>query len=113
MFTNLLRFELRTWLRGTMVWVFVGVIGLMIFGAVSSDKITVGAALENTHRNAPFVIQNFYAAMSVLTLLMTTAFVNNAASRDFALNTYQLIFTTPIRKRDYLLARFFGSSLVA
>jgi ABC-2 type transport system permease protein len=113
MFVNLLRFELRTWLRGTMVYVFVGVVALMVFGAVSSDRIVVGQALENTHRNAPYVIQNFYAVMSVLTLLMTTAFFNSAASRDFALNTYQLLFTTPLRKRDYLLARFFGSSLIA
>lgn len=113
MFGSLLRFELRLWLRGTMVYVFLAVIALMVFGAVSSDKIVVGRALENTYRNAPFVIQNFYSVMCILTLLMTTAFVNSAATRDFSQNTYQLLFTTPLKKADYLLARFFGSSLVA
>ena len=113
MFAHLLRFELRLWLRGTMVYVFLAVIALMVFGAVSSDKIIIGRALENTYRNAPFVIENFYSVMCILTLLMTTAFVNSAATRDFSQNTYQLIFTTPLRKRDYLLARFFGSSIVA
>ena len=113
MFAALLRFELRLWLRGTMVYIFLAVVALMVFGAVSSDKIVVGRALENTYRNAPFVIQNFYSIMCILTLLMTTAFVNSAATRDFAQNTYQLLFATPLQKRDYLLARFLGSSLVA
>ena len=45
----------------------------------------------------------------ILTLLMTTAFVNSAATRDFPYNTHQFIFTTPLRKRDYLLGRFLGA----
>ncbi|MBY0504392.1 MAG: hypothetical protein K2X03_10800 [Bryobacteraceae bacterium] len=113
MFGSLFRFELGLWLRGTMVYVFFLVVGLMVFGAVSSDKVIIGRALENTYRNAPFVVENFYSIMCILTLLMTTAFVNSAATRDFSQNTYQLLFTTPLKKRDYLLARFFGSSLVA
>ena len=96
-----------------MVYIFLAIVALMVFGAVSSDRIVVGRALENTYRNAPFVVENFYAVMCILTLLMTTAFVNSAATRDFAHNTYQLLFTTPLKKRDYLLARFLGSSLVA
>ena len=113
MLGHLLRFELRLWLRGTMVYIFLAVITLLVFGAVSSEKIIIGRALENTNRNAPFVIENFYSVISILTLLMTTAFVNSAATRDFAQNTYQLLFTTPLRKRDYLLARYLGSSLIA
>ena len=113
MLGHLLRFELRLWLRGTMVYIFLAVITLLVFGAVSSDKITIGRALENTNSNAPFVIENFYSNISILTLLMTTAFVNSAATRDFAQNTYQLLFTTPLRKRDYLLARYLGSSLIS
>jgi len=113
MFGPLLRFELGLWLRGTMVYIFLAVVTLMVFGAVSSDKVIIGRALENTYRNAPFVVENFYSVMCILTLLMTTAFVNSAATRDFSQNTYQLLFTTPLKKRDYLLARFFGSSLVS
>jgi len=113
MIWNLFSFEARYWLRGMMVWVFLLIIGAMIFGASSSDKITVGASLENTFRNAPFVIQNFYAIMSLLTLLMTTAFVNGAAARDFQYGTHQLIFSTPLKKLDFLLGRFFGAAAVS
>jgi ABC-2 type transport system permease protein len=113
MIWNLFRFETRYWLRGMMVWVFFVIIGAMIFAATSSDKVTVGGALENTHRNAPFVIQNFYSMMSLLTLLMTTAFVNSAAARDFQYGTQGLIFSTPLKKLDFLLGRFLGAVAVS
>src|SRR5208282_2360691 len=44
---------------------------------------------------------------------LLTAFVNSAAARDFSHNTYQIVFTTPIRRRDFLLGRFFGATLVS
>ncbi len=113
MFRHFLEFELRFWLRGWMVWIFLLVIGAMIFGATSSDMVQVGGALGNTRRNAPFVIQNFYAITSVLTLLMTTAFMNSAAICDFQYNTSQIIFSLPVKKSGYLLGRFLGASVPA
>ena len=96
-----------------MVWIFLLVVGVMFFGAVSSDHVTIGGALGNTNKNAPWVIENFYAICSVLTLLMTTAFVNSSASREFACNMNQIMFATPLKKFDYLAGRFLGSALVA
>ena len=98
MFKQFFTFEVRFWLRSWMLWVFFLIVALMFFGAASSDQITVGSSLKNTYRNAPWVVENFYAVCSLLTLLMTTAFVNSAASRDFAHNTHQILFTTPMRK---------------
>jgi hypothetical protein len=114
MFRLFFFFELRFWLRSWMLWIFLAIMSLLIFAAVSApDEITVGGALGNTHQNAPYVIENFYSFICLLTLLMTTAFVNSAASRDFAYNTDQLLFATPIRKLPYLGGRFLGSSLIA
>jgi hypothetical protein len=76
MFRHFVLFELRYLLKGWMVWIFLFVIGVMIFGATASDNIRVGGALGNTNRNAPYVVQNFFAVASVLTLLMTAAFTN-------------------------------------
>ena len=113
MFKQFFTFEIRFWLRSWMLWIFFLIVAMMFFGAASSDQITVGTALKNTYRNAPWVVENFYAICSLLTLLMTTAFVNLAASRDFAHNTHQILFSTPIRKIDYLAGRFLGSALIA
>ena len=113
MFWKITAFEVRFWLRSWMLWMFFLGIMLLIFGAVSTDQVQVGAALSNTYRNAPFVIQNYYAIIGLLTLLMATAFVNSAALRDFKYNTYQILFTTPMRRRDFLLARFLGATAVS
>jgi ABC-type transport system involved in multi-copper enzyme maturation permease subunit len=113
MIWNLFAFEVRYWLRGMMVWIFLLVIGTLVFAASSSDKVTIGASVENTYRNAPFVIQTFYAILSLLTLLMTTAFVNSAAARDFQYGTHQLLFSTPLRKFDFLFGRFCGAVAVS
>jgi ABC-type transport system involved in multi-copper enzyme maturation permease subunit len=110
---SFLSFELRYWIRGIMLWVFFVIVGVMFLGGTSSDNITIGGALENTNRNAPYVIQNYYAMAAFLTLLMTTAFVNSAAARDFAHNTWQLLFATPLRRRDFLIGRFLGSAAVS
>ena len=106
-------FEIRYWLRSWMLWIFTLIIALLIFGAASSDQVQVGSALSNTFRNAPYVVQNFYAGIGILTLLMVTAFVNSAATRDFSHNTYQIVFSTPLRRRDFLLGRFFGATVIA
>ena len=106
-------FEIRYWLRSWMLWIFTLVIAALFFGAVSTDQVQVGSALSNTFRNAPYVIQSFYAMAGLLTLLMVTAFVNSAATRDFSHNTYQIVFTTPLRRRDFLLGRFFGATLMS
>jgi ABC-type transport system involved in multi-copper enzyme maturation permease subunit len=113
MFLHIAWFEIRYWLRSWMLWIFTLIIAALFFGAVSSDHVTIGEALSNTYRNAPFVIENYYAMVGLLALLMVTAFVNSAAARDFSHNTYQIIFTTPLRRRDFLLGRFFGATLVS
>ncbi len=113
MFLHFVSFEIRYWLRSWMLWIFFVIIALLIFGATATDQITVGGALENTFRNAPYVVENFYSFICLLTLLMTVAFVNSAASRDFASNTHQMLFATPLRKFDYLAGRYLGSALIA
>ncbi len=113
MLVHFLVFEIRYWLRSWMLWIFLAIISALILGATTSDHIRVGNALENTMRNAPFVIENYYSILCLLTLLMTVTFVNSAASRDFAANTHQMVFATPLRKLDYLGGRYLGSALIS
>ena len=106
-------FEIRYWLKSMMLWIFTGIVMLMVFGAMSTDQITVGGAIGNTYRNAPFVIEQFYSIFWFITLLMVTAFVNSAAAREFAYNMHQILFTKPIRKMDFLVGRFAGAVVIS
>ena len=106
-------FEIRYWLRSIMLWVFTGVVALLVLLAMSTDQVQVGGAIGNTYRNAPFVVEQYYAIFWFITLLMITAFVNSAAAREFTYNMNQIVFTKPIRKLDFLAGRFLGSVVVS
>lgn len=113
MFLNIAWFEIRFWLRSWMLWIFFFGVGIATFLAVSAGQAVAGSSVSNIYCNAPFVIATRYAFMSLIGLLMSTAFVNSAALRDFAHHTHQIIFSTPIRHRDFLLGRFLGATLIS
>ncbi|HEX3156055.1 MAG TPA: hypothetical protein VHV32_15610, partial [Candidatus Angelobacter sp.] len=113
MFWQITWFEISYWLRSKMLWVFFGVIALMVFAAVSTPNVQLFIVLTNTYHNAPFVISGYYGFISLVMLLMAAAFVNSAALRDFRFNTSQIVFSTPMRRRDYLFGRFIGATLVS
>src|SRR5580704_3153443 len=89
-------FEIRYWLRSAMLWVFTGIVMLLVLLAMSTDQVQVGGAIGNTFRNAPFVIEQYYSIFWFITLLMVTAFVNSAAAREFAYNMHQIVSTIPM-----------------
>lgn len=105
--------ELRHWLRQPMVYIFLLLFALLAFGAVTWDKLVIGGQMANVKLNAPFMVFQWYSGLAFIGLFMVTAFVNAAAIRDFAYNTSPIMFSTPLRKTEYLLGRFLGSTLVA
>ena len=113
MFFHLFRFELRYWLRQPIAYIFFLINALLVFGATVSDDITIGGGVGNVFKNSPYVVQNYYAFFSLLSLLMITTFFNNAAARDFSEKTNQILFSTPLSKRDFMLGRFFGALVVS
>lgn len=109
-----IRFELKYWLKTPMVWIFLLITSLITFGAVASDSVMIGGSVGNVFRNAPFVIQNFYCILSFFFgLLMTTAFMNATASRDYQYGMSQFIFSSPIKKADYFFGKFIGAIIVS
>jgi ABC-2 type transport system permease protein len=113
MFWQIAWFEIRFWLRSWMLWIFLFVIALLICGFISSDDAITDLGLSGVDRNAPFAVATYYSITAVFTLLMTAIFINAAALRDFSYNTHQIIFSTPLHRRDLLLGRFFGATVIS
>lgn len=107
------RFELRSRLRQPTVYLFAAVFALLGFGLVTTDAVQVGGARGQTALNAPVVIAQMLGVFSVFGVLIATAFVATAVVRDFDQRTYAAFFTSPIKRRDLLLGRFFGSLTMA
>ena len=108
-----LRFEIARRLRQPMVWIFLVVNFLLILGALNSEDVTVGGDLPNVRANAPWVVQQQVMLMTLIGLLITTAFMNTAAVRDFATGFDGILFTKPISRLGYLGGRFAGAVLMA
>lgn len=113
MLLKILLFEIRYHLRGPLFYVLLFLLGLMCFGAVTTDAVRLGGGIGNVHRNAPVVIFQLLGFMSVLGIFVNTAFVASSAQRDFEAGTAELFFSKPMKKTDYLLGRFFGSVIVS
>ncbi|MFP5246583.1 MAG: ABC transporter permease, partial [Thermoanaerobaculia bacterium] len=113
MFSAITHFELKYHLKPPLFYILFASLFLLTFGAVTSDAVIIGGAVGAINRNAPFVIMLFLLVMSIFGVLTTTAFVANAAHRDFELGTDSLFFSAPIKKWQYLWGRFTGSFLVS
>lgn len=107
-------FELRHWLKQPMTWIFLLIYAIISFFFFYSDNISVGVGGGNTHKNAPLAIEGFFAAMSVfMGTIMSTAFFNATASRDYTYGMDQIIFASPIQKRDFFFGKFLGAFVAA
>ena len=113
MLAEILRFELRYQLRQPVFLLAAAFFFLSAFLAVTTDAVVIGGSIGNVDRNAPFVILQLLLVMSLLGVFVTTAFVASPVLRDHETGTHELFFTTPIRKRDYLVGRFVGALVVA
>ena len=108
-----IKHEWKYWLSSPMTWIFLFITTMLVMGAVSSDNIIIGGGVGSVHKNAPYVVQTYYGVMSLICLLMTTAFMNASANRDFAHGMYQFVFSSPIKKSDYYFGKFIGATTIA
>lgn len=111
MWLEFFRFDLRYQLRQPLLWLSGLIFGLMAFGAASSDAVQIGGAVGNVYRNAPMVIAQFLGVFTVLAMFIVTIFIAGSVLRDVELGIADMIFATPMKKRDYLLGRFVAGLL--
>ena len=105
-------FEFRYQLRQPAFWVIFGIFFLLAFGAMSSERVTIGGGgAENF--NSPYQIMQTLLVMTLFGIFIVTAFVSNIVLRDFDTKSAEIIFSTRIRKHEYLLGRFIGAFAVA
>ncbi len=113
MFKVFLLRELRGALRSPMVYIFIFIYALLVFGAVSSDNVIIGGTVGNIKKNAPFVLSTFVSVLSIFGLLFAAAFFNNAALRDFQNQFHEILFSTPLKKSSFFFGRFLGALILA
>ncbi|PKV51279.1 peptidase M1-like protein [Aquimarina sp. MAR_2010_214] len=101
--------EISMGLKRSMVYIFFFIFAAIAAIGVVSDGITFGGATGNILKNAPHVITLYVANLSIIALLIATAYFNNAALRDYQNNFDGIIFSTALNKASYFFGRFFGA----
>jgi aminopeptidase N len=108
MFAKIASFEFRYQLRQPAFWVIAIVFGLLAFGAVASDNVSLGSG-GNVNKNAPYALAGAHIIFNVFFMLATTAIVANVVARDTQTGFGPMILSTRITKGAYLYGRFFGA----
>jgi ABC-2 type transport system permease protein len=105
-------FELRYQLRSPLFFVGFAIFFLLTFASVVIDQIHIGSR-GNVNVNSPYAILQTLAVMNVFAVFIVTAFVANVVIRDQQTGFAPILFSTRLRKRDYLAGRFLGAMVVA
>jgi len=112
MFTTILKYEIKHWLKQPSIYIY----GLILFGM--AFLVTGGMAAEDTSRfagrilNSPTYLLNMTKRLMLVILFMLPAIIGVTVYRDFNTNMYHLLFAYPFQKRAYLFGKFISAFLV-
>ncbi len=105
------RFELRQQLRSPVLWLMGALFAALAFGAASTDVIILGGSVGNVNRNAPMIVPQFMGLFTLIGMLFIAMSINGALLRDFEQGTAELIFASPIKRRDYVAGRIVAAMI--
>ena len=108
MFGQVAWFELRYQLKNPVLWVTFSAFFLAGFIVMADETLQIGAA-GNAYKNGPFALTLLTGNMAILAQFAVVAFVSNAVIRDWDTGFGSILYTTRIRKFDYLIGRFVGA----
>ena len=105
MWIEFFRFDLRYQLRQPLLWIVTLPLALLAF-LTAGTSVRIGGPIGSAFLNAPTVIAHQMGVLSMVALFLVTALIAGAVLRDSDSGIADLLYATPMRKRDYLGGRF-------
>jgi hypothetical protein len=112
MFWELFLFEIKFRLKRVSTYVYFSIWFFMAFFSVSVRQFGPGSFGGKVFVNSPYTIAQVMTSLTAFGLVVISSIFGTSIYRDFEQGTYQIFFTTPIKKRDYLGGRWLGSFVV-
>ena len=112
MLWHIFRFEVLFRLRRMSTYVYFLIWFFMMFFSVSVRQFGPGSIGGKVLVNSPYILATAMSTLTIFGIVVIAAIFGTAIYRDFEQDTYQLFFTRPITKLDYLGGRFLGSFVV-
>ncbi len=113
MFWKIFAFEIKYRLKRPATYVYFFIFFFMTFMAVYSKYVGIGEEGGLVNKNSPYTINVVVMIMTIFGTMICSAIMGVPVFRDFEHNFHEIIFTTPVKKWQYLLGRFFGSYAIA
>lgn len=110
MWYQIFKFEIQYRIKRPDTYVFF--LFLFLFSIVGVDFIFQGAELGPMKKNSPIVIAKTMGAVTGIFMILASMIMGVSVLRDFQYNIESLVFSAPIKKKDYLTGRFLGSFAV-
>jgi len=110
MWYDIFKFEIQYRIKRPDTYVFF--LFLFLFSIVGVDFVFQGAELGLMKKNSPIIIAKTMGAITGIFMILASMIMGVSVLRDFEYEIESLIFSTPIKKKDYLLGRFLGSFTV-
>ena len=109
---NIIKFELKYRLGRPATYIYFLIMLGLSFLFTATDLVQASGGGGKVMDNSPVQIAIIMMLMMWIGLLICSAVMGVPVIRDFEHNASPLIFTTPIRKRQYLGGRFIGSFVI-
>ncbi|MEP7263480.1 MAG: M1 family aminopeptidase [Bacteroidota bacterium] len=113
MFKEIFLFEIRYRMIRPVTYIYFAILFLMMFLAAYGDNVSIGNVSGLVNKNSPFNINSSVSLLMIFGTLICSAIMGVPVFRDFDHNFHEIMFTTPVKKWQYLAGRFLGSYLVA
>jgi len=107
-----IKFELQYRLKRPATYIYFLMLFALAIFLVTTDVIQVSIGQGKVAPNAAFTLTFFYLIFVAIGMLVISAVMGVPVVRDFEHNSASLIFTTSIKKWQYLGGRFIGSFLI-
>lgn len=116
MFSTILKFELKYWLRKPATYVFASIFFLFgLFIAASSagifDSFSVSTGSSKL-ANSPIAINGMFNTLAIFLFFLFPSIIGLSVYRDYKSNMHSIFYSYPFTKLNYLSAKLISSMLV-
>ncbi|MBL7845111.1 MAG: hypothetical protein JNK44_14700 [Cyclobacteriaceae bacterium] len=109
MFASIFWFELKYWFRNPTIYIFSVILLLLAVLLMGASAGLFDAASGQRVADSPLSLYTFIILFNKLILFIVPAIIGKSIYRDFKSRAYQVMYTFPFTKWDYLAAKFLSS----
>ncbi len=107
-----IKFEVKYRLNRPVTYIYFAILLVLAFISTSTDIVMAGGSGGKVMENAPVALAAIMGAFSIFGIFIISAVMGVPVLRDFEHKTSSMIFTTPVRKFNYLGGKFLGSLII-